>query len=178
MDQLDKMQNSVMMLFIGITSSYFSQLLGCKTQKLMLSNIYLNHLMEFISLYLTVSMSTQTPESPLKSLVSTLKYYLFFMMFTKMNIYFTVFSFCLMFAVTLIKNYISYLLYKDTNNEKEEEKLTKLLNKLHNLNNILILIILATIITGFILYFIKKKQEYGKDWSLMRFIFGYTGCSI
>ena len=178
MEELDRMQNSVMMLVIGITSSYFSRLLGCKTEMLMMSNIYITHLMEFLSLYITVSMSSSVPESPLKTLLSVIKYYCFFMMFTKMNLYFTVFSFMLMYIVTVIKNYINYLIYKlsHTDSKEHTEHDLNFIDKLNKFNEILIMTILATIVTGFIMYFIKQKKDHSDNWSLLRFIFGYTGC--
>jgi hypothetical protein len=176
MEELDRMQNSVMMLVIGITSSYFSRLLGCKTQMLMMSNIYITHLMEFLSLYITVSMSSIEPESPLQTLISVIKYYCFFMMFTKMNLYFTVLSFVLMFIVTVIKNYIKYLAYKLSDEKENNKPDINFIAKLDKFKEILIMTILATIVTGFIMYFIKQKKDHSDNWSLLRFIFGYTGC--
>ena len=102
---------------------------------------------------------------PITKLKNTLILYSIFLMFNKMNIYFTALVSLLILAIFIINNYIEYYktIRKDT-------------TTLEKINKIISNVSLFTILIGFIIYYLDKKGEYTKNWDMYKFIFGIPNC--
>lgn len=93
-------------------------------------------------------------------------------MFTRMNLYFIIVASLIISSIFIINKYLTYWekiypnTYMDYKYYKERKKQ----------KNILEIMLFITIISGFVLYFIEKKNEYKEGFSYLTFIFGSNTC--
>jgi hypothetical protein len=156
---------SIMFLILSLSGNFFVEILSCRTQKLLKNNMVIKHILQLISVYITVNLYISNKIHPIIKMRNTLFFYVLFMMFTKMNIVFTCLVFSLILSVFIINNYIDY--YKE--HKKEYKHLIKI-------NETITQIILATMVLGFIIYFFDKRKEYSKDWDTYKYLFGVVNC--
>ncbi len=91
-----------------------------------------------------------------------------FIMFSRMNLNFTILVFSLLLLIYIVSITIKYL---ETTNP-EHERLTDLYQIRNNLYNV----VFSLIIIGFTLYFLKQRKDHKKNWSTLKFIFGKRVC--
>lgn len=141
-DIINKFMLSLFFIYLLLVSSNLNQLLGCATQKFLKENLYIKHILLFVSIYiLTFILNWYTPESivvqdedvkeGLTMIFSSKKYnylleslfysfiiYAVFIFSSKMELYyFIVFMFFLVFI------FIMFLLYKVNLSELDMEEL-------------------------------------------------------
>ena len=107
----------------------------------------------------------------MKELKFAFNIWILYIMFTKINLFFSLIVFTLFTINFIIQNYIDYYQSLKNNNKK---KLVQKLTKIHSIINTIIVILL---LIGFINYFFKQYNDYKKDWSFLKFIFGKTECA-
>ena len=158
------------LLILAIGGGYTAETLGCKTQKLLSSNMYVKHMISLFILFFSISIfDTGEVKHPFDIFKSALGIYLLFICFTKMDIRFTIIVFLLMAGNYVLNLYINYL----QENKPEEIPQQVLLEKIKV--NIYKLIILLIVI-GFVMYFKKQYTEHSKNWSTKKFLFGVRKC--
>ena len=158
------------LLILAIGGGYTAETLGCKTQKLLSSNMYVKHMISLFILFFSISIfDTGEVKHPFDIFKSALGIYLLFICFTKMDIRFTIIVFLLMAGNYVLNLYINYL----QENQPEEIPQQVLLEKIKV--NIYKLIILLIVI-GFVMYFKKQYTEHSKNWSTKKFLFGVRKC--
>ena len=158
----------IFLLILAFTGSFLQPLFGCRAQKQLSENMYLKHIALIFTLYFTVSFVGDDDEFDiLRYSFQTFIIYIFFIMFTKMNLTFSLIVFVLLF--------ISYNLnsYKELLNKKEERKYDDLIEKIQKT---LISIIALCIVTGFIIYYNHQRGQYKNNWSTLKFLFGINKC--
>lgn len=156
---------SILMVVLSLSGNFFAEILGCNTQQLLSSSMFFIHLLQLISIYISMDIYDSKIKHPITKLKNTLLLYSIFIMFNKMNIYFTAIVSLLILTIFIINNYIEY--YKTIRKE------TKFLEKI---NKIISNVSLFTILIGFIIYYLDKKGEYTKNWDMYKFIFGIPNC--
>jgi len=156
---------SILMVVLTLSGNFFAEILGCNTQQLLSSSMFFKHLLQLISIYISMDIYDSKIKHPITKLKNTLLLYSIFIMFNKMNIYFTAIVSLLILTIFIINNYIEY--YKTIRKE------TKFLEKI---NKIISNVSLFTILIGFIIYYLDKKGEYTKNWDMYKFIFGIPNC--
>tara|TARA_B110000879_G_C11148338_1_gene503449 strand:- start:381 stop:887 length:507 start_codon:yes stop_codon:yes gene_type:complete len=156
---------SILMVVLSLSGNFFAEILGCNTQQLLSSSMFFKHLLQLISIYISMDIYDSKIEHPITKLKNTLILYSIFLMFNKMNIYFTALVSLLILAIFIINNYIEYYktIRKDT-------------TTLEKINKIISNVSLFTILIGFIIYYLDKKGEYTKNWDMYKFIFGIPNC--
>jgi hypothetical protein len=177
--QIDITQTSIVkgvfLLFLAISGNFIAELLGCRTQKLLTSNMYVKHSIAFLILFFSLGfLSTESPVNPLTTFVNSLIIYITFLMFTKMDIIFTFLAIGLLMLMYILNMYSNYYeeLGKKENDSKLKEKsksLTKSTNIISGMTGLLIII-------GFSLYCFKQSEEK-ENFSLLKLIFGKVECS-
>lgn len=158
---------SIFLLLLAISGGYVAQTLGCKTQKLLTENLYVKHIVILMVVYFTSSVFSEG-SNPTESIKSTLAIYVVYLLFTKMNIYFTLVVFGLLGINYILSTYIKY--YEKEEVEEETLVLFKDIQKKITITSIVLVLI------GFSLYMGEKYKEYGKKFSLKTFIFGVLTC--
>ena len=167
-DDYKDIVKAVFFLILAIIGGWVGELIGCKTQKLMINSMLAKHIVLFMIIYFAMDISNEDKKSPLMILKSSLSIYILFLLFTKMNIYSTVVVFALLAVIYIINTQISYL---EKNNGSEQD-----IQKYTDMNAMLYKVVPLIIIVSFGAYFMKQREDYKKDWDTMKFIFGNVKC--
>ena len=166
---IDSVLKGVFLVLLALYGNYIAETLGCKTQKILLENIYLKHLLIFMLIFFATDFTYPGIDlSPISTFKYALIIYIIILMCSRMNMNFTITTFGI---ATLI--YIT-IIYIDYYNTKPNNEL--IIKKLEYIKKFLTVIGLVIIVTGVLLYYKEKKKEYKEIWSLITFIFGKTKC--
>lgn len=161
---------SAFLIILAISGNFIAETLGCKTQLNLSNNMYIKHSVILLMLYFTLGyVNGGKPVHPLVNFKFSVLIWVIFLMFTKMNPYFT-----LGFVLLLTINYIIYTFieyYKSI--DKDDSRI----KKLHDIFNGITSTLLVILVIGFTLYFMKQYNDYSDDWSYSKFIFGVTKCN-
>ena len=157
------------LLFISIAGNFLAETLGCKTQ-FYLDNMIIKHILILFMIYFTINF-TQGDEivSPFVNLKRAVIVWVLFHLFTHLDIVPTVVVLLLLVSLYFISNYSTYL-------EKINNSNSALGKTLKHTEEVLYFLSIAVIILGFLYYYFEKKQEYGKRYNIIKFIFGVKKC--
>lgn len=162
-------------IYLIIASNYIGELFGCKFRKLLTENMYLKHVLAFITfgfLVILTGIDISKKDELIAGFIYTIVFYIWFVMSTKTHLYITIIIVLLFFTMYVISYRIKFLRNNEIYKNKEE------LNKLIKINNYLLLVTLIITILGVLNYLYLKYLEYDKkkDFNLMKFIFGNNIC--
>lgn len=160
----------IFLLILAISGGFISQTLGCQTQKILTNNMFVKHFVIILILYFTINF-TNTDESihPFYMIKMVLFIYVLFLLFTKMNIQFTIVVFFLLATAYVNSTFINYYTKNIPENKNKIETLQKIQQMIY-------LTILVLIIIGFGFYANKQYNSHYKSWSTIKFIFGVNNC--
>ena len=161
--------SGIFLFMIIIFGDYIGNMFPCGFQKLFNRNIYCKYILSFFILFVAIILSNEKlakNKSILLLFGITCLLYIWFLLMTKMHVYFFI---SLIFILFVLYAYIQYYDY-----HKLEEKEKKTYNIIT-----LTFFILAIIITvvGFLLYYGEKKYEYKKMFSWNTFFFDTIKCN-
>lgn len=160
----------VFLLILAIAGGFTAETLGCRSRKLLRNNMIAKHIVSFFILYFSIGIFSKKQVHPHQTFKTTVAIYSLFILFSRMNIYFTISVFLLLASNYVIWNYIDYFKsQKDDTLKDKIEKLTKL-------QNYIFYIILILIPIGFTMYAREQYGVYKKEWSTIKFLFGTTDC--
>lgn len=159
------------LLFLAVGGNYVAQTFSCKTQKLLLENMYAKQLIVLFIIYFAIGFVDESNTSPFQKVLLALLIWILFLMFTKMNLVFTIISFSLFSFAYFIQTWIMY--YK---NMKDDKKYGEEISNLEHIFRNLVMITIFIIIIGFIMYYTEQYNDKQKDFSLLKFIFGTVKC--
>ena len=154
------------LLILSISGNFIAETLSCQMQQILTHNMIVKQIMILFMIYFTIDFTTSENIYPLHQLQGAFGIWLFFLMFTKMNIYFTVVGFILLALLYACKNFENY--WKKKENEKN-------VNYMVNKSKIIEKLLMLTVLIGFITYFLKQYNEH-KNFSLLKFILGKEKC--
>jgi hypothetical protein len=168
MINIDDEIKGLFLLILAISGNFIGETLGCKTQKLIGENMLVKHFFIMTMVFFALSFTSNSVISPTTHIYKALFVWLFYVLFTKMNMLFTTLTFFMLLAIYICNEYISY--YKKTkDNEEKIEKIEKMKQVVSALSIICICI-------GFVLYFFKQHREHKKNFSMIKFLFGVRKC--
>jgi hypothetical protein len=166
----DNIMNGVLLLILAISGNFIAETLGCKSQKLLSENMLAKHAVILFIIYFSLGFASESNPNPMILLRNSVSIWVLFLLFTKMSLNFNIFVFGLVVLYHFINTYINYYSNKDKKKYKKEiDNYNKILNYLKYL-------IIGSLIVGFVLYFNKQRNEYSKNWSTFKFIFGVNKC--
>ena len=169
-----KLINGIFFLVLILSSSFISEIVSCKYQKMVKNNIYIKHLVAFLILYFLNSNLFTIKDHPSTKIRNSIILYLIFLIIMRQNKNFTIILLMLILIIHILYEYYKY--YQNSVN----------INNINNINNIEqlhILIRILSIITiiiakiGLVLNYNSRKKEYGKNFSIISFILGNIACS-
>lgn len=179
---------ALFLLLLSISGGFTSKTLGCGTQKAF-QNITTKHIILFALIYFTLDISEnpeQAPIHPYEQFKKAVILYIGFILFTKMNLYYTMIAFGLLCISYVIGNYVKNLdwhinnINKKQKRTQEEDKTLsdyELLKKQSNKYQEYINYALSGIvIIGSLSYLLKKRKEYGSRFSYITFFQGVSKC--
>lgn len=161
---------SIFVLYLIISGNFLANLFGCRTQEALSNNMWLKHLLGFMTMYFFVVLvdnKSKWSDSPRAQMLFTLLFYVMFVLTTRMD-----YKWWLAFIVGLSVIYILQV-YKD--HEKTDDKERK---QYETYQRYLSYIVGLVIILGFFIYYGRKKAEYGKGFDHLTFLVGKTSCSF
>jgi hypothetical protein len=166
----DNIMNGVLLLILAISGNFIAETLGCKSQKLLSENMLAKHVVILFIIYFSLGFASESNPNPMILLRNSVSIWVLFLLFTKMSLNFNIFVFGLVVLYHFINTYINYYSSLDKKKYKKE---------IDNYNKILYYLkylIIGLLIVGFVLYFNKQRNEYSKNWSTFKFIFGVNKC--
>lgn len=160
----------VFLLILAIAGGFTAETLGCRSRKLLYENMLAKHITSFSILYFSIGVFSSVKVDPYENLKKTFLIYTLFILFTRMNLYFTIIVFFLFGVNFIIWNYIDF--YKSKNDDKFEQKI----NNLIVIQNKIFYFLILFIVIGFTLYFKEQYNANRGKWSTIDFIFGTKKC--
>jgi hypothetical protein len=171
-DFLDNYTTALFLLFLTIMGNYLATTLGCKTQYYIQNNPIVKNLVLFAVIYFTMTFTSKNIVNPLEQLYHSGVLWLCFIIFTKMDILFTVFSFSILLLLYIINNYKEY--FKQEHHEDSEKKI-KFVDQIEDIAET---ILIVSIILGFLVYFFKQIRDKGwNNFKYSKFFLGAPKCS-
>lgn len=159
---------SLFVLYLLISGNFLANLLGCKIQYLFTHDMFIKHLLGYMTLYFfIISVDEQSVNKhPAVQMSIALSIYAAFILTTRMEYkWWTVFIVLSMFTY-ILQVYIS------NNNTSEETKA-----KLIPIQKFVIYTSVAVVITGFVVYLGYKKIEYKGKFDFFTFLIGKPNCA-
>jgi hypothetical protein len=157
---------SIFTLYLIISGNFTAQLLGCSVQRTLNESIYIKHLLGFMTMYFFVVLANSNfnlKTNPRILLLYTLLFYTIFILTTKMD-----FKWWIIFIIGLSIIYILEVnkSHQSTPNEEKQE--------LEKYQTYLIYFVAVVILLGVLVYYGKKKAEFGSDFNNIIFFLGKT----
>lgn len=173
-------------IFIVIAGGSIRHVLSCQMQKTLEHSFIFKHILGVLLIFLFIMLETggwDFDENELDkadynwdagntfhSLIFALIIYSIFLISSKSHLGPNIVFYSSLFLVYVISSYRSYL--ENRNNiSKENNKKAVIVER------VLLLISLLSLLYGFIEYFVYKKKEFGKNFSLFKFLFSNNTCS-
>ena len=185
--------NGLVLMFLAIMGSFAYKLLACPMQKILSRNVVIRNLSYLTLILFTTSFMSDNNVNPIFHFIKAFIIYIFIILTTKMTPFITGIIFCTLLILYTSNMYIKYFnnkinpnyeenknntISKEKNNTDSREKinLKNKINFLEKSNKILLILVLIFTIYGFINFTITKNKQYGKKFSLFKFLFGIRKC--
>jgi len=165
---------NVFVLFLIIASNYIGELFPCRVQELLTSNVYLKHIISYLTLlFFVVLTDTSSIKKKFKEIFyDSLKLYIVFLLLINCNKNLFVLAILLLAFI-----YILQLIKQDYIDENlDTYQDSPVLKNLKNIEKICYILFFVITISGFIIYMGEKKIEYKDKFSYQTFIFGKPTC--
>lgn len=159
------------LLLIMTTGFVVPSILNCKYQRVITNNVYMRHLLGFLTLYFLNSNLFTNEDHPSNKLINCIILYIIFIIIMRLNLTFTGIVLFLIFIIHLLHQY--YIFYREN---PDKTKNYKLVIKLHYFIRLISIITLIIAIIGLIINIKQRKKEYGKNFNLNKFILGNLKC--
>ena len=159
----------IFLLIIAVSGNFVAETLSCQFQRLLSENMIAKNLVVLMIIYFSLGFaSSQEVTHPLLLMTQSVTIWIFFLLFNKMDIAFTITTLIGLFVILVMKNFADY--YKKIDGSEEWGTLIS-----YAMNKVFVLICLI-VITGFLLYLKKQYTEYQRSFSFMTFLLGNTKC--
>ena len=171
--------DGLFLLLLAVSGNFIAETFGCQTQELLSESIMAKQIMTFFIIFFTISYSNSDTENPTTKLIKSSIVYIFFLLFTKMNIFPTVVVLFLLMGLYISNNYKKFFISTFNKKNKSNKNLVSHQDKIKNITKIQkILIIGVTIVIsmGFFNYYKEKQVEYKNSFEFSKFIFGVVKC--
>ena len=172
--------DGLFLLLLAVSGNFIAETLGCQTQELLSESIMAKQLMTFFIVFFTISYSNNDAESPVSKLTKAGLVYIFFLLFTKMNLTPTIIVLMLLIGVYIANNYKKYYeaIYHKNKKHSSQERTVHIekIKQIGKIQKMTMAGIIGVIIVGFFMYYKEKSVEYNKTFEFKKFIFGVVKC--
>ena len=157
---------AVFLLYIILAAGLAANTLNCDIQYLLYNNPFVSQLFILLAIIFTIDFTSKGVLSPEQILSRSLIIYVFYLLMTKQN-YIT-------FIIIFILLFVIYYINVKMNYEEKQGQDTKYYQE--NINLLLYSTGIIAIV-GYILYFLKQKEDHHGDFDILKFIFGTNKCT-
>lgn len=143
---------SIFVLYLIISGNFLANFFGCRTQEAFSTNMWLKHLLGFMTLYffvVLVDSKSKLSDSPTQQFGFSILFYLLFLLTTRMD-----YKWWLAMILGLAIVYTMQV-YKE--HEKTEEELRQQINQYQTY---IVYVLVVVLVVGVIVYYGKKKIKY------------------
>ena len=167
--ELHNYKQSLFLLFLSIAGNFVAETLSCGSQRILSNNMFIKSLIVFFMIYFTMDFSSTEVVNPMIQLRRSILLWVFLLIFTKMDIYFTGMSLLLLVITYIMNNFVQYYSVESEQNKDKIERMSGYIHLFELINLLLILV-------GFTRYYLKQRKDH-KNFSFSKFIFGVKKCS-
>ena len=171
--------DGLFLLLLAVSGNFIAETFGCQTQELLSESIMAKQIMTFFIIFFTISYSNSDTENPTTKLIKSSIVYIFFLLFTKMNIFPTVVVLFLLMGLYISNNYKKFFISTFNKKNKSNKNLVSHQDKIKNITKIQKILIIGVAIVismGFFNYYKEKQIEYKNSFEFRKFIFGVVKC--
>ena len=154
------------LLILSVSGNFIAETFSCRTRSMLTHSMIAKNILILFLIYFTIDFTSDEIINPVTQMKNSFYIWLFFLMFTKMNIYFTIAAFLLLTILYTLKKYKAY--YKKLK-QKQLHVHTDQLSKIVEGT------MLLTVIIGFFQYFLFQRKDH-KNFSYLKFILGKPKC--
>jgi hypothetical protein len=167
---IKKIVLSIFALYLLIFCNFTKELIGCKLNYILDTNIYYKHFVAFILLLFLIVLIDEENinKNVLYNIGLAIIIYILFIISNRIHYLLIFIILCLLLSIYIL----------DKSAEKEKETNINLYNNYKYYQLILIIILLLLIFIGFIHYLYNKYYEYNSKFSFLTFIFGNLKCKL
>ena len=162
----------IFLLLLATSGNFIGSTLGCKQQYHMTNNVYLRQLIVLMIIYFTINFSSTGNPHPFETMKQALIIWFGFMLFTKMTLGMTILSLGLLTAFYVLTNYKGYVEDNYDGYIAVQKK-----DRIEKAKRMIVYCLVFSIVIGFSMYFMEKREEYGHKFSPIVFIFGVPKCN-
>jgi hypothetical protein len=166
--------HTFLLLILAVSGSWIGETFPCQLQAFLANNMLAKQFIILFIIYFGIGFSSSSELSPIKKIQKSFILWLAYLIFTKMDLRFSLLVIAIFVISNIVIDYINY--YKEiskNNNNNNNNKKILLLNKI---KNYLLIIIIAFMIIGFSIYFMKQYKDHSKNFNMYKFIFGIAKC--
>lgn len=169
-DSLSIIAPSVFAFYIVVATNFIPEIIGCRLQHVLRTNMLAKHVLAIILLFfLVVFISPSNSDRKIVYNISlTLLVYVWFYITTRSPIILAILSIMLLLVVYILSTKKDRL---NAENKKDEAQ------KVQRTQYYIIVLAITISIIGFVLYLIEKRAEYKDNFSFWEFILGKTTCA-
>jgi len=166
------MLTGIFLLILAVSGNFVAETMSCQAQKVLSENMYVKHGVIILITYFSLGFASGEENiSPMDLFKQAVSIWAFFLMFNKMEMFFTAMVVVMLATLLVCKDYITYCQKQDAEKNKEIIKtLTLTMDYLFSA-------ITLTTIVGFGMYFKKQHTDYFSTFSYSKFLFGSPKCS-
>ena len=157
----------IITLYIIISGNFMAPLLSCKLQTLLSDSMTMRHIIGLLTFIFFVGLANVKQASFTKVIGYSLALYAWFLATTRMDLRFWIPLLIVFAALFLMETYKNTLDDSATDDEKAN---------FENMKSILVNISMIITLIGVLVYAGSKKIEYGKQFSISKFIVGKQVC--
>ena len=166
--ELHGYKQALFLMFLSISGNFVAQTLSCGSQSILSRNMFAKSVILFFMIYFTMDFSSTEVIDPIVQLKRSLLLWIYLLIFTKMDIYFTGMALSLLVITYIMNNFVQYYRVDEERNKEKIERMSNYINFLESANILLILV-------GFFKYFLKQRKDH-KNFSFSKFMLGVTKC--
>ena len=161
---------SVFAFYMIVAANFLPQLMGCRMQNALQTNMYAKHFVGWVLLFFLVVLvnPAASSEALWKLVVASVIIYAWFLITTRSPLTIACLTVLLLLGIYLIN------IRKDQLGDTPENKATA--ERLQAIQYAMFATSVIISVIGFVAYIVEKSREYGDDFRLLTFVFGNTEC--
>lgn len=156
------------LLILTVMGNFLGETMGCQIQRMLSRNMVVKQFVLLCLIYFTISFTGSFGENPYEVLQKSFFLWIFFVMFTRTNIWFASITFILLAVLYVLETFITY----HTKEKDGKERVVML----ETYKARLMYVTIGITILGFLLYLYKQYNEH-RNFNILTFVFGKSVCS-